>query len=451
MIQSLRLKRFKNFQDATLTLGPFTVLIGANASGKSNLRDAFRFLHGIGLGYRLAEILGEKYVGGERIWTGIRGGVREVAYWGCDSFELRVEMRPPSRATEGPLIEYEIGVAVAGSADKTPRVVAESLHYPLVFGKGIDAPGTTGFRIVGRNVGRQQGIRISSFPEKRMRGKDSSTYASDWPILVQAAQDDEGSGREALALARSVVRELQAFTFLDLSPTRMRIGSLPGQTTLGDRGENLSSVLAATCSDPARKRVLLEWVRKLTPMDVDDLVFDDDAAGRLLLRLVAKGGRSISALSVSDGTLRFLGILAALFGREPAPVYIIEDLEHGIHPTQLRLLVDLIEHQARRQGIQVVATSHSPQLLQCLSEESLANTSLVYRLPNRPDALIKPIVEIPNARRVIKEQPIWVLHASSWFGDVMDLIDGGESEPVTSRGEATISAAAGASDTEEGR
>ena len=82
MIESLHLKRFKNFQDATLKLGPLTVLIGANASGKSNIRDAFLFLHGIGRGYTLAEILGEKYVGGERVWSGIRGGKREVAYLG---------------------------------------------------------------------------------------------------------------------------------------------------------------------------------------------------------------------------------------------------------------------------------------------------------------------------------------------------------------------------------
>ena len=69
MITKLRLERFKNFQAAELALGPLTLLVGANASGKSNLRDAFRFLQGIGRGYTLAEILGEKYgEGGERIW-----------------------------------------------------------------------------------------------------------------------------------------------------------------------------------------------------------------------------------------------------------------------------------------------------------------------------------------------------------------------------------------------
>ena len=58
MITSLRLKDFKNFADETLRLGPFAVIVGANASGKSNIRDAFRFLHGIGRGYTLAEIIG---------------------------------------------------------------------------------------------------------------------------------------------------------------------------------------------------------------------------------------------------------------------------------------------------------------------------------------------------------------------------------------------------------
>src|SRR5258708_3476909 len=91
MFKKLRLTNFKNFQDAELSLGPLTLLVGANASGKSNLRDAFRFLHGISRGYNLAEIIGTKYgEGGELQWRGIRGGPREIAYTGADSFALEV-------------------------------------------------------------------------------------------------------------------------------------------------------------------------------------------------------------------------------------------------------------------------------------------------------------------------------------------------------------------------
>ena len=51
MIKSLKLTNFKNFRQATLPLGKLTLLVGTNASGKTNLIDAFRFLHGVARGY----------------------------------------------------------------------------------------------------------------------------------------------------------------------------------------------------------------------------------------------------------------------------------------------------------------------------------------------------------------------------------------------------------------
>ena len=70
---------FKNFADETLRVGPFTVIVGTNASGKSNLCDAFRVLHGIGRGYTLADIIGGKCgTGGQSEWTPIRGAANEI-------------------------------------------------------------------------------------------------------------------------------------------------------------------------------------------------------------------------------------------------------------------------------------------------------------------------------------------------------------------------------------
>ena len=123
------------------------------------------------------------------------------------------------------------------------------------------------------------------------------------------------------------------------------------------------------------------------------------------------------------GRLRFLAILGARFGPEPASLYFIEELENGIHPTRLSLLVQLIEGQTERRGIQVVETSHSPQLLQFLSPRSLEHASLVYRLPNRPDAKIKLVLDLPDARRIVQEQGVPLLHASGWFEDILDFAD----------------------------
>ncbi|MBK7761577.1 MAG: ATP-binding protein [Deltaproteobacteria bacterium] len=69
-----------------LDLGPFTLIVGANATGKSNIRDALRVLHGVGLGYTWAEILGGRYgAGGLLQWRPIRGGVAEAATHGRES------------------------------------------------------------------------------------------------------------------------------------------------------------------------------------------------------------------------------------------------------------------------------------------------------------------------------------------------------------------------------
>ena len=80
MITSIQLVDFKNFGDETLRVGPFTVIVGANASGKSNIRDAIRFLHGIGRRYTLADIIGGKYgAGGQVEWDSIRGAPNEIS------------------------------------------------------------------------------------------------------------------------------------------------------------------------------------------------------------------------------------------------------------------------------------------------------------------------------------------------------------------------------------
>ena len=93
MINGLRLVNFKNFADVTLHMGPFTVIVGANASGKSNLRDAFRFLHGIGRGYALPDVIGGRYgAGGQVEWEQIRGTAGEIVRFGKSWFALSCRM-----------------------------------------------------------------------------------------------------------------------------------------------------------------------------------------------------------------------------------------------------------------------------------------------------------------------------------------------------------------------
>ncbi len=206
--------------------------------------------------------------------------------------------------------------------------------------------------------------------------------------------------------------------FLDLSPDAMRIPSIPGQP-LGDRGENLSSVLQAICEDKPRKEALADWIRQLTPQDVVDFEFVPDQTGRILLALVESNGQKTSAYSASDGTLRFLALIAALMAPDAAKFYFLEEIDSGIHPTRLNLLLQLIEQQARKGKVQVVATTHSPQLLAMLSPEAREDALLVYRFEDENEAHIQRIMEIPTAADVLKRQSLARLHESGWLENVV--------------------------------
>jgi predicted ATPase len=223
---------------------------------------------------------------------------------------------------------------------------------------------------------------------------------------------------------KGTLSTLRSMRFLDLSPEAMRLPSLPGQIVLGDRGENLSSVLQAICADPARKEALVQWIQELTPMDARDFDFPADQIGRILLTLIEEDGQRTSAYSASDGTLRFLAMIAALLGPEPAQFYFIEELENGIHPTRLHLLLQLIEQQVQGGTIQMLATTHSPELLGLLSSEALGHASLIYRLQGTSDARIKRILDIPDAHRVLEKEDLARLHAYGWLEDAVSFLEG---------------------------
>ena len=416
VLTKLRLERFKGFKEAELSLGPFTLLVGANASGKSNIRDAFRFLHGIGRGYSLAEIFGEKWGdGGEQLWRGTRGGAEEAAFAGANAFVLeasyaiQVDVKPE-------ILSYRIAVET-GSDGAAPRVVAEQLgclnrRSPL-FAASDGGPSEHPESI---------SVKWDLDGNSDLHGF-AILFRNDAPFLYQAYEEREARGSFLYSCAVSILSAYRSMRFFDLSPEIMRRPAFPGQVVLGDRGENLASVLQAVCQDAERKQTLIRWLQELTPMDAKGLEFAPDPIGRIHLMLVEGDGRRSSAYSTSDGTLRFLAMLAALLGPEPARFYFLEEIENGIHPTRLPLLLDLFERIAIERNIQIVATTHSPQLLALVRPETLEHAALTYRLEGQPDAHIRRILDIPDAKTVLEQTDAGHLLATGWLENAVSFAE----------------------------
>lgn len=368
MITSLRLVNFKNFADETLRVGPFTVIVGANASGKSNIRDAFRFLHGVGRGYTLFEILGGKYGGGgQREWAPIRGAASEVVRFGQPQFSL------------------EVGFEL----NDTEKCYSIEIGY------------------------EPAGYSIFQFLKEKLTSNAETVFET--PILNLS---DEGRPillQQPKAVRCEILDLLDSMRFLEPSPDRMREPSFPGANILGDSGENLPTVLEGICADPKRKETLADWLSELTPMDVDRFEFPRDPSGRIHLMICEKNDRKVSAYSASDGTLRFLAMLAVLLGENPKGLYFFEEIDNGIHPVRLNLLMDLIERQTAKRGIQVLTTTHAPTLLTVMNDKTFENTSVVCRLEDTSDAIIRPVAELPNVRELRKDQGLGRLHESGWM------------------------------------
>ncbi|MBE2232911.1 MAG: AAA family ATPase [Anaerolinea sp.] len=434
MITKLRLQNFKNFQDVTLCLGPLTILLGANAAGKSNLRDALRFLHGVGRGYTLADTMGGKYgEGGELQWRGLRGGTAEATRHSASTFTVTTEFATVGVEQPGLLpIACRYTIEVEAGRNGRPHVVREAL-YSVGFGQpdqgrmlydshpeGNPAPQTD-----------PQHLAVRIQPGGDFRKGHVETFMANQPVLTQISErivrrPDSGAD-EVRAAVKAALASLGSMRFLDFNLDAIRQPSFPGQNTLGDRGENLSSVLQAIHEDEASRTSLVEWVRELTPMDVADFAFPADQIGRVLVTLREEDGQEVTAYSASDGTLRFLAVLAALLGPEPAQLCFFEELENGLHPARLHLLIDLIERRVARGDMQIVATTHSPQLVRLLNPTSRADASLVYRLVGQTDAHIQRLGALPaEALRVIEQKDVGGLLASGWFENIASFMATGE-------------------------
>ena len=396
MITSLRLVNFKNFADEKLTVGPFTVILGANASGKSNIRDAFRFIHGIGRGYTLAEIMGGKYgVGGQIEWMGIRGAPNEIVRFGQGY----------------PLGVGEFTVLVELNLD------GEKVRYSITVGFNPDAPG--GFHLLAERmlVGERPVLgSVVSEPDGRF-------IPEVRPALTRTFAD-----RSPEDMRSRLCSIFESIRFLELSPERMREPSIPGAATLGDLGQNLPTVLEVICADPNRKRVLTSWLQELTPMDVQGFEFPRDPGGRVHLQIVEGNGRKVSAYSASDGTLRFLAMLTVLLSDNAEGIYCFEEIDGGIHPNRLWLLLELIERQTAKGGIQVITTTHSPALLAWMNDTTFEHTSVVYRDEYWTDSAIRPIAGLYNLRELRKSTGMERLFTSGWLENAMAFSEG---EPDT--------------------
>ncbi|MEO7328353.1 MAG: AAA family ATPase [Minicystis sp.] len=418
MLERVRLTDFKSFVDEEVELAPLTLLVGANASGKSNFLDALRFLQQTAFDHTLSEVLnGEQ--GRPEGWQGIRGKAAEAAWIGTTTFAIESTWIAPISGdgdadTPWPTDKSEL-------VELTHRIACRTLPDVKLEAESLGRDRSEGslFR-TGAIRGDEIEVPWPSVGRRSKKQKSATTFVSRdqilaWEILGTITDSSPSTPGDVISHTMALTTALYRVQFVDIQPVRMR-GYGRRRGPLGEDGNNISGVLAQLCDDREEKRTLVDWLAEICAPELVDLDFIEvPELGDVMVVFVEKGGRRITARSLSDGTLHFLGILVALRTARAGSVILIEDIEADLHPTRIRLLTEYLEAVTRERDIQIIATTHSPVVLEWLSEAALQSTIVFGRVPEREGTLMRRLGDLPQFSEIVKSKGIEELFTTGWL------------------------------------
>ena len=373
MIRKLILNNWKSFSEATLYIDPLTVLIGTNASGKSNTLDALLFLHRISTGISLTEALA-----GNANLPGLRGGLEWAALKGEDCFTLTLVVGSESDRTD---FIYTI---TAWISDTKCEIREESLKRQK-FRKANRGGKPYEINLFRTDECQKDSPSITARLYNEKQGSPRPSLRSH-AILTQLAQQPVRKEiQEGVAQVTSTLREI---FILDPLPANMRNFS-PFSDVLKPDASNIAGVIAALGDEKKKKieNAVEEYIRHLPEKDIQKIWAEP--VGRFKSDAILYCDENwrddpmeidtVDSRGMSDGTLRFLAILTALITRPPGTLLVIEEVDNGLHPSRADLLVRMLNTVGTDRRVDILATTHNPALLDALGPEKIPFVTITHR------------------------------------------------------------------------
>lgn len=322
MLRQLQIRNFRSIGEATVELGALNVFVGLNGAGKSNLLDSLAFV-----GDCLSESVEMAFKN--------RGGIAAVR-----------------RSSAGH--PHNIGLRLILELDE-----ATSADYS--------------FEISARQNQRFE-ITKERCVVRRMLDEDVTfeVRQGTFTTPIPGVQPKLASDRLALFAASAVEPFRAVFDFLTnmpvyaIEPFKLReYQDSDNGDVLKRDGSNAAAVLKRL--EDAQDTTALDRVQGLLSQAVTGIVGVEHVAVsqketiRFRQDIGAKNAWTFEALNMSDGTLRLLGLLLAVYQHSRSPVIAIEEPESTVHPAITELIVQVLVDASRER--QILITTHSPDLL----------------------------------------------------------------------------------------
>ena len=346
-IKSLHLKNILSFKDTKLDLQPLNVLIGPNGSGKSNLIDVIGLLQAVP--NDIAGFLRNNGPTGDWTWKG--AGLEETPF---QLAEVGARFDNP-----GHPFQYELGVLVGNDRvhSLTERLDLIAADHKTAYIRPFFQASNESARLWPtrpNDILADYGDEPVQVPIPRGKTVLSEIRnPAEYPALTETAR------------LLSAIKVYRSWHIGRNSPVRHP------QRTDGDPNflEEDFSNLALVVNDLLSRRLepsLNDYLKRFYESyeSLHPRIF-----GNTIELIVNETGMSgaLPASRMSDGTIRFIALLAILCHPEPPPLICIEEPEIAMHPDSLGLIAELFRKASER--TQIIVTTHSPQLVDLFSDE----------------------------------------------------------------------------------
>lgn len=373
MLTKISAENWKSLESAELNIDALTVLIGSNASGKSNVLDALAFMQRIASGQLLTSALQ-----GDAVTSPIRGGLEWVARKPGNSFSLSSTVSNSDEATE---FEYNIECEVVGGQCKlrSEQLIRRKFRFST---KGKRHKNPSQIQLFRTDAVDPESPTITA---RLYNGKQGSPRQLSRASCVLFQLIGQKVTSEIEQGVRAIAEAHKAIFILDPIPSHMRGYSVFSERLSPDAA-NIAGVLAALPETKKREieNTLTSYVSKLPERDIIRVYSEPVGKFHSDAMLYCEEGFSqppilLDARGMSDGTLRFLAILMALLTRPAGSLLVVEEVDNGLHPSRSQLLLDMLRTVGQERSVDVMVTTHNPALLDAMGTEMVPFVTVVHR------------------------------------------------------------------------
>lgn len=440
MLTRLEVNGFKSFESLTVDVLPFTVLLGSNAAGKSNLFDVVRLLSNLAtrdVSEAIKEMRGEPLElfrqtpneKSSRIEIAVEVLVDPVARdpWGSEvtlshtrmRYEITLERRQVRPGMERVQVSREAAYPIMRKDDQWARSVKPSKTFKSAYLK----------------YSRQKPLLTT---ETLKEGLSFSIHQDGKQGRVRPASAAEATVLYSITNAEfphlfALREEIKSWRLLQLDPAFLRRPApVTSSDTLDADGGNLAAVLAhlkaETATDERPVGVLGDIASELSELIPEVSKIDaslNSASREYQVELTMRDGIPFSSRVISDGTLRVLSLLTMLHDPRHRGIVCFEEPENGVHPGRIRPLVQMLCHMVSdpaedledshiRPLSQLLINSHSPVVLSALVDGNKESTNALILFADS-SSISDP--NLRSSRRRTRLRPVRSQTQSSLFSE----------------------------------